>query len=246
MAGRYGREVWPEALGVAQGLRRRAAGRLPKPFITWAAPGGVSDGRAVRRFPGRVGGKSALRPGFPGRAGLCRGGIPRRPGGRRGPRTGWICGSGPDVALYVRRARAKKNSVRPLCSWMVRVYVRRARAKKEPRQKRGWWDKKLFIRDGVRPSPGLFSYKRRGRRDTPYGAYRRAPAPRAGRAPGPEGGWRRTACFPIRRLFGRRGFFRLVFVRGQFTLAAYFCRTLSICCVCAVSMGYQPFSDILL
>ena len=35
---------------MAQGLRRRAAGRLPKPFITWAAPGGVSDGRAVRRF----------------------------------------------------------------------------------------------------------------------------------------------------------------------------------------------------
>lgn len=246
MAGGFGRGPRPEEAG---------AGRLPKPFITWAAPGGVSDGRAVRRFPGRGGGKSALRPAFPGRADFAGEGSRAGPAGRRGPRTGWICGSGPDVALYVRRARAKKNSIRPLCSWMVRVYVRRARAKKEPRQKRGWWDKKLFIRDGVRPSPGLFSYKRRGRRDTPYGAYRRAP--RAGRpcakrargavrAPGPVGVWRRTACFPIRRLFGRRGFFRLAFVRGQFTLAAYFCRTLSICCVCAVSMGYQPFSDILL
>lgn len=247
MAGGFGRGPRPEEAGGRQAAKAvhhlgRARRRIRRP------------GRAPLPWPRRREIRPAARLSRPG--GLCRGGIPRRPGGRRGPRTGWICGSGPDVALYVRRARAKKNSVRPLCSWMVRVYVRRARAKKEPRQKRGWWDKKLFIRDGVRPSPGLFSYKRRGRRDTPYGAYRRAPAPagpvqsapapRAVRAPGPVGVWRRTACFPIRRLFGRRGFFRLAFVRGQFTLAAYFCRTLSICCVCAVSMGYQPFSDILL
>ena len=152
-------------------------------------------------------------------------------------------------------ARKRTASARSVHGWYACTSDAHAQ-KEEPRQKRGWWDKKLFIRDGVRPSPGLFSYKRRGRRDTPYGAYRRAPAPagpvqsapapRAVRAPGPVGVWRRTACFPIRRLFGRRGFFRLAFVRGQFTLAAYFCRTLSICCVCAVSMGYQPFSDILL
>lgn len=174
----YGREVWPGGFG--RGPRPEEAGGRQ------AAKAVHHLGRARRRIrrPGRApaslaaaAGNPPCGPAFPAGRTL-PGRDPRAgPGGRRGPRTGWICGSGPDVALYVRRARAKKNSIRPLCSWMVRVYVRRARAKKEPRQKRGWWDKKLFIRDGVRPSPGLFSYKRRGRRDTPYGAYRRAPAP---------------------------------------------------------------------
>ena len=241
---------------MAQGLRRRAAGRLPKPFITWAAPGGVSDGRAVRRFPGRGGGKSALRPAFPGRADFAGEGSRAGPAAGAGRVQDGFAGQALTLPCTSDApARKRTASARSVHGWYACTSDAHAQ-KEEPRQKRGWWAKKLFIRDGVRPSPGLFSYKRRGRRDTPYGAYRRAPAPagpvqsapapRAVRAPGPVGVWRRTACFPIRRLFGRRGFFRLAFVRGQFTLAAYFCRTLSICCVCAVSMGYQPFSDILL
>lgn len=242
---------------MAQGLRRRRQAGCQSRSSPGPRPAAYQTAGPCAASLAAAAGNPPCGPAFPAGRTL-PGRDPRAgPAAGRGPRTGWICGSGPDVALYVRRARAKKNSIRPLCSWMVRVYVRRARAKKEPRQKRGWWDKKLFIRDGVRPSPGLFSYKRRGGgilRTVRIAARPRPARPCAKRARAQSrpraGPGRRLAphcMFPDPPAFsGRRGFFRLAFVRGQFTLAAYFCRTLSICCVCAVSMGYQPFSDILL